>query len=120
MPGVNTISKRNVPIFLSIALCVLFSLLCACDGQGVDDGDSGLDAREIFVVEQYLRLLEARRMVVDQDSLAADVFTFLEQDLPADSLRGAVAEISSRDPERWPLIFEEIVRRKKIMMDETR
>ena len=49
---------------------LVLSLLCACAEQGVDDGDSGLDAREVFVVEQYLRLLEARRMAVDQDSLA--------------------------------------------------
>ena len=54
-------------------------------------------------------------MAAAGDSLADGHFNFLGENLPADSLLALTESISERDPKRWSVIFEEIVRRKKIM-----
>ena len=59
-------------------------------------------------------------MAVRGDSLAAGRFRFLQEDLPADSLRAIARNISAQDSQRWPVIYEEIIRRKLIMESEPR
>ncbi len=105
--------KRAVPIFL--VLVSLCALLGACADDGEESAAAVLSPEEVFWVEQYLRIVEARQMAADGDSLADGHFNHLAEQLPADSLIALVDAISTRDPQRWPLIFEEIVRRKKIM-----
>ncbi len=113
MPRVNTILRRVVPIFL-------FSLLCLSLSCGDTDPESEvieLTSDETFVVEQYLRLVEARQLSAAQDESAESVWAYLTIDFPSDSVRIVTARITERDPERWPLVFEEIVRRKKLMLN---
>lgn len=109
---------RNVPIFLAFGLLLLG--LAAC---GLRDGEATppkLSPEEEFWVEQYLRIVEVRMMAAEGDSLADGRFNFLGENLPADSLLAITESISERDPERWSVIFEEIVRRKKIMESRPR
>jgi hypothetical protein len=77
-----------------------------------------LSAEERYFVEQYLRLVEARDLAARGDSFTEGRFLALQQDLLADSLRAIAGRLSKDHPERWPLVFEEIVRRKEIMETE--
>lgn len=99
--------SRTVPIFL---------ILLALAGCGRGESDAPvLSGEEKYWVEQYLRIVEARMLAARGDSLAEGNFNYLAEDLPADSLLALTETITERDPRRWPVIFEEIVRRKKIM-----
>ncbi len=117
MTRFNTIGKRTVPIFLVACAGLLAG---ACGLSDSEDADSPLDAEELYFVEQYLRVVEARQEAVLGDSLAEGRFAFLAEELPADSLRAIARRLSRDAPERWQPIFEEIVRRKKIMEAEGR
>lgn len=100
---------RNVPIFLVLALFM---------GCGIGDAETDtvqLNPEEEFWVEQYLRVVEARMLAASGDSLAEGRFNYLVEDLPVDSLRALTESFGEGDPTRWPVIFEELVRRKKIM-----
>ncbi|MBM4117383.1 hypothetical protein FJ251_06500 [bacterium] len=77
-----------------------------------------LSAEEEFFVQQYLRVVEARRLAALGDSLAGERFARLAASLPDDSLRALAGAFSAEQPERWPLIFEEIVRRKQALEGE--
>jgi hypothetical protein len=103
---------RAVPIFLGLALA-----LGACAERGPDRA-ARLSAEEEFLVQQYLRVVDARRLAALGDSTAEARFAQLAVALPSDSLRAVAARISSEQPERWPLLFEEIVRRKQILESE--
>ncbi len=103
---------RTVPIFLVLAL------LLACNAGDASDAETGpaeLASEEEYWVEQYLRVVEARMLAAAGDSLAEGRFNYLIEDLPADSLRALTEALSEKDPTRWAVIFEELVRRKKIM-----
>ena len=108
---------RAVLIFLAASLLLAASLgLGACGQRGQGGGGAAvLSPREEFFVQQYLRLVEARQLAAAGDSLADARFNQLANSFPADSLEGVAADISAKDPTRWPVIFEEIVRRKQIM-----
>ncbi|MCP4546041.1 MAG: hypothetical protein GY835_06210 [bacterium] len=114
MSGVNTILKRIVPIFLLSLVITLGS----CTNNDSSEDAIVLTPDEIFVVEQYLRLVEARHLSASKDDAAESRWNFLAFDFPTDSLQVVMAEITARDPERWSLVFDEIVRRKKIMMNQ--
>jgi hypothetical protein len=101
---------RAVPFFLALAL--------GCGAEGRAPGAAALRPEEEFFVQQYLRLVEARRLAALGDSLAEPRFAHLSASLPEDSLRAVAARISAESPQRWPLIFEEIVRRKQIQESE--
>ena len=118
MTRFNNIIAGTVPTFLVVLLVVLAA--GACGRSGPEDLAVKLSAEEQFFVEQYMRLVEARKYAVARDSLAAGRFAFLAQELPEDSLRTIARNISEQDPERWTQIFEEIVRRKKILEAESR
>lgn len=113
----NTNIRKYVPLILA-AGCL--SLCGACERGGSELTSAILGDEEVFFVEQYLRLVEARQLAVSQDSLAAGRFALLGTSIQADSLRGIAQRISEDNPERWAVIFEEIVRRKKIMEAERR
>ncbi len=100
---------RTVPIFLVLAL------LLGCGAGEAETGPAELTPGEEFWVDHYLRIVEARMLAAAGDSLAEGRFTYLVEDLPADSLRTLTAAIGEKDPTRWAVIFEELVRRKKIM-----
>jgi hypothetical protein len=104
-----TMPARAVPFFLALALG-----LGGC-GQRQADGAAALSADEEFLVQQYLRIVDARRLAALGDSLAEGRFAQLAASFPEDSLRAVAARISAERPERWPLLFEEIVRRKQIL-----
>ncbi len=106
-------APRNVPIFLVFILLLIG--LVACGAQEGAEEIADLTPEEEFWVEQYLRIVEGRMMAAAGDSLADGHFNFLGENLPADSLLALTESISERDPKRWSVIFEEIVRRKKIM-----
>jgi hypothetical protein len=110
----NTICRKYVPIIL-LGLGLFLSTACERGEQ-----ETGFSPEESFFIEQYLRLVEARQHAVRGDSIAAGRFNFLKSELPSDSLRAVAARISSESPRRWAPIFEEIVRRKRIMESEGR
>ncbi len=109
---VNTIPLRAVPLFLAMLIPLLGAGSCSRIGPGGEG--AGFSPEETFYIEGYLRLIEARTMALDEDSLAAGRFNFLQEDLSADSLRAIASRISEDSPQRWQTIFEEIVRRKEI------
>jgi hypothetical protein len=103
---------RAVPFFLALALG-----LGGCADRRAD-GAAQLSAEEEFLVQQYLRVVDARRLAALGDSVAEARFAHLAAVFPGDSLRAVAARISAERPERWPLLFEEIVRRKQILENE--
>ncbi len=107
-----TMPARAVPIFLALALG-----LGACADRP-SDGAAALSPEEEFLVQQYLRIVDARRLAALGDTLADARFDHLAASLPGDSLRAVAARISAERPERWPVLFEEIVRRKQILEGE--
>jgi hypothetical protein len=116
MRGLNTIVRNTVPIFLAL----LALSLGACDHREESGEATPLTKQEVFVVEQYLRLVELRHAALAGDSLLEADFEALAEVFPADSLRSVTARISADSPDRWIPIFEEIIRRKEIMADESR
>jgi len=103
---------RAVPFFLALALG-----LGGCADRE-PNGAAQLNADEEFLVQQYLRVVDARRLAALGDSVAEARFTHLAEVFPGDSLRAVAARISAERPERWPVLFEEIVRRKQILESE--
>ncbi|MBN2171392.1 MAG: hypothetical protein JW819_08735 [Candidatus Krumholzibacteriota bacterium] len=115
----NTIPLRRVPAFLGACL-LLAALTAGCAREGDPPAATTLTPEEDYLVEQYLRVVEARYEALLGDSLAAGRFHFLEEALPSDSLRAIARRISAETPRRWPLVFEEIVRRKQILEAQPR
>jgi hypothetical protein len=109
MDRLKPMPLRNVPIFLVLAL------LLGCGAGETETAPAQLAPAEEYWVEQYLRIVEARMLAAAGDSLAEGRFTYLIEDLPADSLRALTEALSQKDPTRWAVVFEELVRRKKIM-----
>lgn len=108
---------RPVPKFLALLAGLLLALAVGCGERR--SAAPALNAEEEFFVQQYLRVVEARRLAALGDSLAEERFARLAVSLPDDSLRSLAAAFSAEQPERWPLIFEEIVRRKQALEGET-
>ena len=117
MKRLNTKGRNLVPIIL--AFCAL-SLAGGCDRLKPEARKPAFKAEELFFIEQYLRLVEARGYAAMGDSTADGRFALLATELPADSLRAIAERISREEPERWLPIYEEIVRRKKTMESEKR
>jgi len=113
-----SLPARPVPKLLALGagLGLAFALAAGCAERR--DGAPALSAEEEFFVQQYLRVVEARRLAALGDSLAEGRFARLAAELPEDSLRSLAAAFSAEQPERWPLIFEEIVRRKQTLEGE--
>lgn len=107
---------RPVPKFLAFLAGLALVLAGGCGERR--SAAPALSAEEEYFVQQYLRVVEARHLAALGDSLAEARFARLAADLPGDSLRTLAAAFSAEQPERWPLIFEEIVRRKQILEDE--
>lgn len=107
-----TMPARAVPFFLALALA-----LGACTDRRPDRA-ARLSAEEEFLVQQYLRVVDARHLAALGDSAADARFAQLAATFPGDSLRAVAARISAERPERWPLLFEEIVRRQQILESE--
>ena len=103
-------------LFLSILL-----LLAAC-GPAPDlaEPTDQLRPEERFLVDHYLRLVEARRVAAAGDARADSLFKVLSAEIPADSLLAIGDRISTLEPERWLPIYEEIERRKRIMEETLR
>ena len=118
MTRFNTIPRGPVPAFLGACL-LLAALAAGCAGES-EPPAAALTPEEDYLVEQYLRVVEARHQALLGDSLAAGRFHFLEEALPTDSLRAIARRISAETPRRWPLVFEEIVRRKQILEAQPR
>ncbi len=112
MDRLKPMPLRTVPIFLVLAL------LLGCGAGDAETGPDELTPDEEFWVDQYLRLVEARMLAAAGDSLAESRFSYLVEDLPTDSLRAMARAFGEKDPTRWTVIFEELVRRKKIMESE--
>jgi len=113
-----SLPARPVPMFLALAagLGLALALAGGCAEQRA--AAPALSAEEEFFVQQYLRVVEARRLAALGDSLAGERFARLAASLPDDSLRALAGAFSAEQPERWPLIFEEIVRRKQALEGE--
>jgi hypothetical protein len=109
MDRLKPMPLRTVPIFLVLAL------ILGCGTGDTESGPADLAPQEEYWVEQYLRVVEARMLAAAGDSLAEGRFTYLVEDLPADSLRAITEAISAEDPTRWAVIFEELIQRKKVM-----
>ena len=85
------------------------------DAQNLAPEAAGFYRRQVLAFPAREGLVEARQLAAAGDSLADARFNQLADSFPADSLEGVAADISAKDPTRWPVIFEEIVRRKQIM-----
>ncbi len=109
MDRLKPMPLRTVPIFLVLAL------LLGCGAGDAETVPAELTPDEEFWVDQYLRIVEARMLSAAGDSLAEGRFNYLVEDMPTDSLRALTTAIGEKDPTRWAVIFEELVRRKKIM-----
>ncbi|MDP6418131.1 MAG: hypothetical protein QF492_03765 [Candidatus Krumholzibacteria bacterium] len=90
-----------------------FLLLQSCGKSGVPAGDI-LDQEEIFLVEEYLKLIEARKLALNSIELSDSAFAALGDTFPLDSLRGIARQISEDNTERWIPIYEEIHRRGQL------
>ena len=86
----------------------------------ISEPDDLLLPEERFLVEQYMRIVEARRMAAAGDEAADSLFAVLAEEIPVDSLLALGDRISAQEPGRWPFIFEEIVARKRNMEDDLR
>ncbi len=96
--------------FLTI-ICVT-AVLVGCEPSSTpEDAPAQLDGRELFLVEQYLRVVEVRGLAIENSSEADSVLAELASDIPVDSIMDIAAWISQEDPERWRPIFQEIERR---------
>ncbi len=118
MHRLNNIPLWTVPPFLVILVLLLG--VGSCSRIFPEGEQAGYSEEEQFYIEGYLRLIEARGMALRGDSLADGRYEFLRQDLPADSLRAIARGISENTPQRWHLIYEEIIRRKQILENEPR
>ncbi len=70
-----------------------------------------LKAEELFLVEQYLRVVEVRHLATEGRAEADSVFAALALEVPVDSVMEISERISREDPQRWRVIFQEIERR---------
>jgi len=74
-----------------------------------------LEAQELFLVEQYLRVVEVRGLAVEGMAEADSVLEALALEIPVDSVMDISERISRENPERWRIIFQEIQRRIDLM-----
>ena len=111
---------RDYSILLGLVLSILL-LTSACDpAPDLAEPTDQLSAEESFLVEQYLRIVEARRVAASGAANADSLFAVLAAEIPADSMMAIGDRISALEPERWPPIFEEIERRKNLMEEALR
>lgn len=90
-----------------------FLLLQSCGKSELPAGEI-LEPKEVFLVEEYLRLLEARKLALSSSELADSAFAALGEIFPLDSLRGVARQISEEETERWIPVYEEIHRRSQL------
>jgi len=98
------------------AMLILFAfavpaLLAGCDLGPPKEAPSALEADELFFVEQYVRVAEARQLAAEGSRQADTRFARLASEIPLDSVIDVAERISRERPERWHPIFEEIDRR---------
>jgi len=79
-----------------------------------------LSPEESFLVEQYMRIVDARRKAAAGDESADSLFAVLAEEIPVDSLLALGDRISAEEPERWRFLFEQIDADKRLMEDALR
>jgi hypothetical protein len=99
-------------------LTIIFAwvLMAGCGlSPDPEEAPPKLEAQELFLVEQYLRVVEVRGLAVEGLAEADSVLGALALEIPVDSVMDISARISSENPERWQIIFQEIQRRIDLM-----
>jgi len=76
-----------------------------------DKAPEKLDPQELFLVEQYLRVVEVRGEALRGAEEADSLLDALAAEIPVDSIMSIAARVSRERPDRWRPIFQEIVRR---------
>ena len=109
-------SDYNIGLRAFLTIISIVAILVACGPSSTPEEEPlELNSREIFLVEQYLRVVEVRHLATERSSEADSVLAELASVIPVDSIMDIAAVISQEDPERWQPIFQEIERRIELL-----